>query len=100
MYKTVFLNRARKDVRDAARWYDKQQPGLGRRFTHAIRRKLVLIGENPYQYAVRYRKTRTALLWRFPFMIHFDVDAQQRIVVILGVWHTSQDLSEGQGRKQ
>ncbi len=100
MYKTVFLSRARKDVRDAAHWYDKQQPGLGRRFTHAVRSKLVLIGENPYQYAVRYRKTRTALLWRFPFMIHFDVDTRQRIVVILGVWHTSQDPREGQGRKQ
>lgn len=100
MYKTVFLSRARKDVRKAASWYDKQQPGLGRRFTHAVRSKLVLIGENPYLYAIRYRKTRTALLWRFPFMIYFNIDAPQRMVIVMGVIHTSQDPSKGQARTQ
>lgn len=100
MYKTVFLSRARKDVRNAASWYDRQQPGLGRRFTHAIRSKLILIGENPYLYAVRYRKTRTALLRYFPFMIHFNINEQQRAVVVLGVWHTSQDPDKMQARKQ
>ena len=100
MHKTVFLSRTRKDIRDAASWYDKQQPGLGRRFTHAIRNKLVLIGENPYLYAVRYKKTRTALVWRFPFMIHFHINAQQKMVVVMGVWHTSQDPDKIQARKQ
>lgn len=85
MYKTVFLSRARQDVRKAASWYDKQQPGLGRRFTHAVRSKLVLIGKNPYLYTIRYRKTRTVLLRHFPFMIYFNIDAQQRIVVVMGV---------------
>jgi plasmid stabilization system protein ParE len=100
MYKTVFLSRARKDVRDAASWYDKQRPGLGKRFTHAIRSKLVLIGENPHKYAVRYKKARTALLRRFPFMIHFIIDEPQRIVVVLAIWHTSRDPDKVQRRKQ
>ncbi|ACT94633.1 type II toxin-antitoxin system RelE/ParE family toxin [Dyadobacter fermentans] len=100
MHKTVFLSRARKDLRDTATWYDEQQPGLGRRFTHAIRNKLVLISENPYLYAVRYKKTRTALVWRFPFMIHFRIDERQKIAVVIGIWHTSQDPLKIQARKQ
>jgi len=100
MHRTLFLSRARKDLRDAANWYDKQQPGLGKRFTHAIRSKLVLIGENPYLYAVRYKKVRTALVWRFPFMIHFRIDERQKIAVIIGVWHTSKDPEKIQARKQ
>ncbi|SDH09867.1 ParE toxin of type II toxin-antitoxin system, parDE [Dyadobacter soli] len=100
MHKTVFLSRARKDIRDTASWYDEQQPGLGKRFTHAIRSKLVLISENPYLYAVRYKKIRTALVWRFPFMIHFRINKRQKIAVIIGVWHTSRDPVKVQGRKQ
>ena len=100
MYKTVFLSRARKDIRDAARWYDTQQPGLGRRFTHAIRSKLILIGENPYLYAVRYKKTRTAWLRYFPFLIHFNINERQKIVVVMGIWHTSRNPDEIQERKQ
>jgi len=37
MYKSVTLPLAKEDILDAARWYNKQSQGLGRRFTEEVR---------------------------------------------------------------
>lgn len=74
MYRIQIPRSARRDIREAAQWYDKQQPGLGRRFTHLVKRKLEFIGSNPYLYEIRYKNARVARIPIFPFNIHFRID--------------------------
>jgi toxin ParE1/3/4 len=89
MYKNHIFRSARKDIREAAHWYNDQQPGLGKRFTHFVKKKIELICENPHLYAVRKAGIHAAILPIFPFMIFFEIDEKRRIVLVIGVFHSS-----------
>jgi hypothetical protein len=47
MYKPVILPLAKEDIRDAARWYNKQSQGLGKRFTAEVRDSIQFMKQNP-----------------------------------------------------
>jgi plasmid stabilization system protein ParE len=89
MYKTIILPLAKADIKEAALWYNKQQPGLGKRFTKAIRTKVADIKSNPLAYSVRYSDVHTAIVDVFPFMIHFIIDNKN--ILITAVLHTSRN---------
>jgi hypothetical protein len=44
MYKAVILPHAVEDIRDAAKWYNRKQESLGKRFTEEVRGKSSLSG--------------------------------------------------------
>jgi len=91
MHKVFILPAAKQDIKDAADWYNKRQKGLGKRFTKEVREKVKSISENPLAIPVRYDEIRTAVLHTFPFMIHFSLD--EKMIIILGVYHTSRSPS-------
>ena len=62
MYKSTILPRAKEDIRDAARWYNKQSLGLGKRFTDEVRDSVQFIKQNPIASNIRYDEVRTAVL--------------------------------------
>lgn len=70
MFGVIMLPPAKEDIREAAMWYNHRQKGLGKRFTSEVRKKVVLIRQNPEAYLLRYDAVRTAHLDVFPFMIH------------------------------
>ena len=47
MYKSIILPLAKEDIQDAAKWYSKQQEGLGKRFIAEVREKIHFIRQNP-----------------------------------------------------
>ncbi|RLD53267.1 MAG: type II toxin-antitoxin system RelE/ParE family toxin [Bacteroidetes bacterium] len=93
MYKTIILPLAKQDIKEAANWYNKQNRGLGKRFTKEIRNKVKFIKNNPKAIAVRYDDIRAAVVDGFPFMIHFRIEENLKLVVIPAVYHTSQNPS-------
>lgn len=70
-YKLIILKAAKADIREAFRWYNEIQEGLGNRFTKAVREEFGIIKRNPLIYEIRYDDIRTAITNRFPYMIHF-----------------------------
>ncbi|MBO9614306.1 MAG: type II toxin-antitoxin system RelE/ParE family toxin [Dyadobacter sp.] len=100
MYRNHILRSARKDIREAAHWYNDQKPGLGKRFTHYITKKIELICENPHIYQVRRANMRAAIVPVFPFLIFFNVDEKRRIVSVVGVFHSSLNPQRWQSREQ
>lgn len=62
MLKGIILPLAKKDILDAAQWYQKKQPGLWKKFTGEVREKVKFIGRNPIVYFKRYDDVRTAVL--------------------------------------
>jgi plasmid stabilization system protein ParE len=91
MYKSVILPLAKEDIREAALWYNKQQIGLGKRFTAEVREKVHFIRQNPKASNIRYKNVRTTVLNFFPFMIHFTIDEKNKTVIISAVLHTSRN---------
>ena len=90
MYNSNISPLANQDIREAAIWYNKQQPGLGKRFTTEVRKKIHLIRQNPTIYNIRYDNVRTAVLNIFPYMIHYAIDEENKAIFVIGIFHTSQ----------
>jgi len=91
MYNSIILPLAKEDIQEAALWYNKQQKGLGKRFTTEVREKVHFIRQNPKTSHVRYNDVRTAVLSQFPFMIHFTIDEKNETIIVSAVLHTSRN---------
>jgi len=91
VYKSIILPLAKEDIKDVAKWYNKQKPGLGKKFTAHVRKKVRYIRENPGHIAIRYNITRTALVDTFPYMIHFTIDQENKTVIVSAVYATKDD---------
>lgn len=91
MYKSVLLPQAKRDIREAALWYNQRSKGLGKKFMAEIRKKIRFILGNPTASPIRYDDVRTAVLNVFPYMVHYTVDEANKTVIISAVLHTSRD---------
>lgn len=90
-YDIVYLSDAQNDIQNAKKWYKSKQIGLEKRFANEVKNAILLIGNAPQLFEVRYRNTRSVFTKIFPFGIHYTIDKTQNRVVILAVLHTSKD---------
>jgi len=91
MYRSIILPLAKQDINEAAHWYGTKQKELGKRFTAQVSEKVKFILQNPAATALRYDGVRTVVLDVFPFMLHYSVDEDQKLVIISAVLHTSRN---------
>lgn len=89
MYQVEILPSAKQDIREAAKWYNEQQSGLGLRFATFVRKKINLITTNPLLYSVKYSNIRAVALEIFPYMVHYEVAGNK--IIISAVLHTSRE---------
>ncbi len=87
----VFLPEARDDIDSAFLYYQRQQAGLGCRFSSAVRDQVLRIQNGPEIYGTVHQDVRAACLRRFPYVVYYRIDADQ--VVIIAVQHGSRDWS-------
>ncbi|WP_116366880.1 type II toxin-antitoxin system RelE/ParE family toxin [Parahaliea mediterranea] len=78
---------AEQDLKEAAQWYERQRSGLGHQFLNQVLIALDAIGANPTSFPVAYRKTRRALIRRFPFAIFYRILPDE--ILVLAVLHGS-----------
>lgn len=99
MYKLIILPSATEDIREAAKWYETKNPGLGKKFTAEVREKVVFIKQNPTSSNVRYDNVRTSVLNIFPYMIHYLMNEDDRTIIIIAILHTSRNPILWKSRK-
>ena len=87
-YEVVFAERFNEDIREARKWYNKQQIGLGKKFYAEVKSSLEAIRKTP-KFQIRYDNVRCLPLKIYPFMIHFTVDEKQKIILIAACIHCS-----------
>jgi len=81
--------RARRDIQEAARWYESQRPGLGVEFLKEVKTVFARIADNPRLHPRVYRETHRALLGRFPFGVFYTLWHGKAIVI--AVLHSSRN---------
>lgn len=91
MYQSIVLPLAKKDIREAALWYNQRGKGLGKKFTSEVREKVGFIRQNPKAFNLRFDGVRTAVLSIFPYMVHYTIDETNKMVIVSAVFHTSRD---------
>ena len=81
---------AEKEFDDSITWYENEREGLGQEFRATIEQYFQRIADNPEWFPeVRGEVRRAVVLRRFPFAIHFLIEAER--IVILSVFHTSRE---------
>lgn len=65
----MFRRESQLEFDQAARWYERQRPGLGVEFVNEIQRVLETIAEHPSQFPFADGDVRAAFVPRFPFSI-------------------------------
>ena len=81
---------AAQEFDDSIAWYEKQREGLGSEFRAVIEQYFQRIADHPEWFPkIRGEVRRAVILRRFPFVIHFLIEAKQ--IVVLSVFHTSRE---------
>ncbi|HEX3661873.1 MAG TPA: type II toxin-antitoxin system RelE/ParE family toxin [Acidobacteriaceae bacterium] len=94
-YPVTFTLAARAELTDAQDWYEREVPGLGRRFRAAVDVVIERMAANPRQFPVIHKHVRRALLRRFPYALMFVIEADETLTV-LACFHGSRDPARWQ----
>jgi len=76
-YELLIRGRAKRDVRRATKWYERQREGLGTEFVVEVDAALQRIAGNPEQYEVVHREIRHCVLRRFPYGVFYRIGANK-----------------------
>ncbi len=88
-YKLILTRRAIDEIQKTIDYYNSQQKGLGLRFYTDLKRQASSIRQNPFSRAIRYDDIRFAMLDKFPYAAHYNIEGNS--IIIQGVISTHQD---------
>ncbi|MBI2431404.1 MAG: type II toxin-antitoxin system RelE/ParE family toxin [Candidatus Hydrogenedentes bacterium] len=78
---------AKREMREAAAYYQRQQPGLGGEFAEEVQAGVENLRDNPKLYPEFLQGARRKLLSRFPYGLVYVL--QDKVIIIVAVAHTS-----------
>jgi toxin ParE1/3/4 len=89
---TIFITpTATEDIGAGVEHYNAIATDLGYRFADLVSKYLDRIAELPTASAIRHKNVRCKPMKRFPFLIMFTIDEDERAVQILRVFNTYQE---------
>jgi plasmid stabilization system protein ParE len=86
--KSVFTEEAQSDIREASSWYEKQSIGLGKQFIKSVRKAIRSIQNTPFGFVSRFGDFRAIPLNKFPYLLYYQIDEKQNLIVVFAVLHT------------
>lgn len=90
MFSVVLDPRAIQDIQQAIDYYDEQEPGLGEQFEEILNEHLHNLKQNPF-FQIRYNNVHCLPMKKYPYMIHFTINKQERLVSVRAVFNTSRN---------
>src|ERR1035437_2592215 len=87
-FKLMLENRALADIDEAVEYYNSRQKGLGTKFLNDLNNCFTAIKKTPF-FQIRYDDVRCVPLKKFPFLIHFSIFNEKKIIKVFAVIHTS-----------
>jgi len=97
-YSIIIEPQALHDIQNAIDYYDNKQPGLGLRFENLLNEQLRILQKSPF-FQVRYKRVHCFPLNKFPYMVHYTLDNEKKIIAIRAVFHTSIDPTKWKKRE-
>ena len=86
----TYTDFAKNDLLHAAKWYEKQQTGLGLRFLNTVEVTLKLVDKIPEGYAQKLTinkiKLRFAPIDTFPYSVVYGYAPNKIEIVIFAIW--------------
>lgn len=97
-YQVKLVATAEMDLEAAITYYEAQKTGLGIEFLLRLYNTVSFLRENPRIYPCVYKTFRRALLKQFPYAVFHVIEEARNEVIILAIWHTSQNPEELKSR--
>jgi mRNA-degrading endonuclease RelE of RelBE toxin-antitoxin system len=92
-YTIVADPRVKEDLKEAKEYLNARRKGYGKKFLDEYRKTLNHLQKNPF-FEVRYNTIHCLPLKTFKYMVHFEVNEQEKIVHIYAVLSTYLDPSK------
>jgi len=90
-YKIRIKQNALTDIQEITDWYNRQKPGLGKRFQNTTIEQINSLNHHAFSYAIRYNEFRCMIIKGFPYMVHFYINESSNNVEIYAVISTSRN---------
>jgi len=84
---------ASKDIQEAVTYFDAISKNMADKFLVDFESTFLKIKINPH-YQIRYKATRCLRLKKFPFLVHFQLFEDEKLIKVTAVLHTSRDTKD------
>ena len=84
-------SKALEDIHLAADWYNNQKNELGNHFKKTVKNQILFLSKSPKVFSIKYKNIRCSPISKFPFLIHYELVANETTVIILAILHTSRN---------
>jgi toxin ParE1/3/4 len=89
-FNVVLYDDAISDFNKALKYYLNISPIVAKKFHSAVNATFNDLKKNPF-YQIRYDNFRLKLVKKFPYVIHFIIDANTKTVFVYGIRNTRQN---------
>jgi plasmid stabilization system protein ParE len=96
--KMLIIEEAQMDIRESSLWYENQTKGLGKQFLKSFRLSLKSIQNTPYGFVKRFGDFRGIPMDKFPYLIYYQIDKKEKLILAFAVLHTSMNPTNFQVR--
>jgi plasmid stabilization system protein ParE len=97
-YKVKIEPEALVDIQEITGWYNEKTAGLGGRFRNTAIKQISSLSNNPQIYSIRYKEIRCLLVKKFPYMVHFYINDENKTVEVLAVISTGRNPKIWKGK--
>lgn len=87
----VYSTLARQELEDAARYYELEHEGLGRRFKQEVRKAIRRIARYPRAWSLERGEVRKCLLHKFRYKILYSIEIDHIFVIAVAHQHRRPD---------
>ncbi len=87
----IYSQKARDEFKDAVKWYEEKEAGLGIDLEKEIITKVEMITKYPLRYRVSKGYYRQTLIKRFPYLIVYRYNKLKQQITIASIFHTSRN---------
>lgn len=98
MNQIQFTKEALFDIEEIVLWYEEQREGLSYDFELCLEIGVNEIQRTPSAYQKRYKNVKIRFINRFPYGIHYIVNA--KMITILAVFHSSRSPKNWSNRNR
>lgn len=89
MYLLEIREHAIRTMQESYAWYEEQQEGLGEAFLLSLDNAYEKITTHPEYFSIVEKQYRQIKLFRFPYVIIYEVMQEQ--VIVFALFHTSRN---------
>ena len=90
-YTIKLLPIVQTDLGKAKKWYSEKSETLAEEFKTEVNKEIDYIRGYPEHYQRKYKELRQSLVFRFPYVIFYLVEEEQKRIIVFGVLHTSRN---------